>query len=155
MGPTGRTEAGVHATKRNTWQREAVREALAGTDGFISAQGLHSTLERTGSPIGLATVYRALNDLAGSGDADSLQSPDGENLFRACRTGHHHHLICRNCGLTVEIAADEVETWASATAAAHGFTEAQHVVDIFGLCAECTQRAADDGSNLRPEAHAS
>jgi Fur family ferric uptake transcriptional regulator len=149
------TSEEVHVTKRNTWQREAVREALAGTEGFISAQALHTTLQQVGSPIGLATVYRALNDLAGTGDADSLQSPDGENLFRACRTGHHHHLICRNCGLTVEIAADEVETWAAATAAAHGFTQAQHVVDIFGLCADCTAAARSSDAHLRQEAQAS
>lgn len=144
----------VHVTKRNTWQREAVREALSRTEGFISAQGLHTRLQERGSSIGLATVYRTLNDLAGAGDADSLQSPEGENLFRACRTGHHHHLICRNCGLTVEIAADEVETWAAATATAHGFTGAQHVVDIFGLCAACSAAAAAE-PHLRPDSRAS
>ena len=95
-------------------------------------------LHEAGSPIGLATVYRALADLALEGDADSLQSPEGESLYRACTTGHHHHLICRNCGLTVEIEADAVEQWAKAAAAAHGFTEAQHVVDVFGLCANCS-----------------
>lgn len=124
--------------KRNTWQREAVRGALDDTEGFISAQALHSALHASGSPIGLATVYRALGDLASSGEADSLQSPEGESLYRACSTGHHHHLICRNCGLTVEIAADEVEDWAKRVAGEHGFTGAAHVVDVFGLCATCT-----------------
>lgn len=128
--------------KRNTWQREAVREALGQTEGFVSAQGLHSALHTSGSPIGLATVYRALGDLAGAGEADSLQSPEGENLFRACSTdAHHHHLICRNCGLTVEIEADAVETWAKTVAAKNGFTQAAHVVDVFGLCASCTKAA--------------
>lgn len=126
--------------KRNTWQREAVREALDATDGFISAQALHSSLHSTGSPIGLATVYRALSDLSEQGEADSLQSPDGESLYRACSTtGHHHHLICRNCGLTVEIGAEPVETWAQQVASEHGFTQAAHVVDVFGLCATCTR----------------
>jgi Fur family ferric uptake transcriptional regulator len=129
--------------KRNTWQREAVREALDETTGFISAQALHSHLKGGGSPIGLATVYRALADLAVDGAADSLQSPEGESLYRACETsGHHHHLICRSCGLTVEIEANEVERWAVSVASKNGFTEAQHVVDIFGLCAECTAKAA-------------
>jgi Fur family ferric uptake transcriptional regulator len=127
--------------KRNTWQREAVRGALTSTEGFISAQGLHMSLHETGSPIGLATVYRALADLASEGDADSLQSPDGESLYRACTTGHHHHLICRNCGLTVEIEADAVELWAQSVASEHGFTQPNHVVDVFGLCAECTAQA--------------
>ncbi len=129
--------------KRNTWQREAVREALESSEGFISAQGLHQGLRDAGSPIGLATVYRALADLATVGEADSLQSPDGESLYRACASvGHHHHLICRKCGLTVEIEATEVEQWAKRTASVHGFTEAQHIVDIFGFCAECSRASA-------------
>ena len=129
--------------KRNTWQREAVRNALDANDGFVSAQALHAVLHATGSPIGLATVYRALADLAIKGDADSLQSPDGESLYRACSSNeHHHHLICRNCGLTVEIEADAVERWAKDVAAQNGFTDAAHVVDVFGLCAACTAAVA-------------
>lgn len=126
--------------KRNTWQRDAVREALGEADGFVSAQSLHAALKDSGSTVGLATVYRALADLATEGDADSLQQ-DGESLYRACTPGtHHHHLICRSCGTTVEIAADEVEDWAQRVAAEHGFTRAQHVVDVFGLCPDCQPR---------------
>ncbi|MFS4504971.1 Fur family transcriptional regulator [Clavibacter sp. Sh2141] len=133
--------------KRNTWQREAVRQALDASADFVSAQRLHARLHDAGSPIGLATVYRALGDLAAEGDADSLQSPDGEALYRTCDTGgHHHHLICRVCGKTVEIAADEVESWAHDVAARNGFTAPTHVVDVFGLCAGCTRRAADAAS---------
>ena len=129
--------------KRHTWQREAVREALGGSEGFVSAQSLHSALRDGGSTIGLATVYRALSDLAVEGEADSLQQ-DGESLYRACTPGsHHHHLICRNCGLTVEVEADEVEQWARSVAAQHGFTQPNHVVDVFGLCAECSSVDAD------------
>ncbi|MDZ4045867.1 MAG: transcriptional repressor [Rhodoglobus sp.] len=125
--------------KRNTWQREAVREALGESEGFVSAQALHNALREGGSSIGLATVYRALADLAVEGEADSLQQ-EGESLYRACTPGtHHHHLICRNCGLTVEIEADEVEEWARAVAAKHGFTQPNHIVDVFGLCAECSR----------------
>ncbi|MFP7834473.1 Fur family transcriptional regulator [Marisediminicola sp. LYQ134] len=129
--------------KRNTWQREAVREALGGNDGFVSAQSLHSKLRDTGSPIGLATVYRALSDLAVEGEADSLQSDQGEALYRACTPGqHHHHLICRNCGLTVEIEAHAVEAWAHEVATENGFTQPSHVVDVFGLCRACSAAAA-------------
>lgn len=127
--------------KRNTWQREAVRQALDDNEGFVSAQTLHSELRDAGSPIGLATVYRALADLAVEGEADSLQA-EGESVYRACTPGqHHHHLICRNCGTTVEIEADAVEQWAKSVAAEHGFTRATHVVDVFGLCADCTAAA--------------
>ena len=128
------------AIQRNTWQREAVRKALAESGGFVSAQDLHARL-RGDTGIGLATVYRTLANFAKSGEADSLQSPEGENLFRACAsTGHHHHLICRRCGKTVEIEAGAVETWARDVAAENGFREAEHVVDIFGVCAECADK---------------
>ncbi len=131
--------------QRNTWQRDRVREALGETSGFVSAQSLHAMLREENTGIGLATVYRALAGLAAQGDADSLQSPEGESLYRACKTvGHHHHLICRSCGLTVEIEATDVEQWARKTAAQHGFSEAEHVVDIFGLCAAWAQARASE-----------
>lgn len=131
--------------QRNTWQRERVREALSDAPGFVSAQSLHATLRDENTGIGLATVYRALAGLAAQGDADSLQSPDGEALYRACSTsGHHHHLICRSCGKTVEIEASDVEQWARRTAESHGFSAAEHIVDIFGLCSDCTAARASE-----------
>lgn len=127
--------------KRNTWQREAVRTALAESENFVSAQALHGALKDAGSSIGLATVYRALADLADEGEADSLQQ-EGESLYRACTPGsHHHHLICRNCGLTVEIEAEAIEQWARTVAAQHGFVQPHHIVDVFGLCRECAATA--------------
>ena len=139
----------MSAVKRNTWQRAAVRDALGARDDFVSAQRLHRDMRSTGSPIGLATVYRALADLAEVGEADQLQSVDGEVRYRACETtGHHHHLICRSCGRTVEIEADEVEAWAGRVAAEHGFRDPAHVVDIFGTCAECVSSGPDDGGGF-------
>ena len=132
--------------KRNTWQREAVRAALVSAPGFVSAQQLHHSLREGGTTIGLATVYRALASLHEAGDADTLQSPEGENLFRSCALeGHHHHLICRSCGYTEELKAKAVEEWSQRVAAEHGFREVTHVVDIFGTCGSCaTQGATSD-----------
>ena len=138
--------------QRNTWQRDRVREALGDASGFVSAQSLHATLREENTGIGLATVYRALAGLAAQGEADSLQSPEGESLYRACTSpGHHHHLICRSCGLTVEIEATDVEQWAKRTAEGHGFRDAEHVVDIFGLCGSCAA-AADDKHDAERDA---
>ncbi|MEO0027809.1 MAG: hypothetical protein RL716_1140, partial [Actinomycetota bacterium] len=78
-----------------------------------------------------------LSDLAEQGEADSLQSKEGEVLYRACTTEHHHHLICRKCGLTVEIEAHRVESWADEVAKEHGFANPTHTIDIFGLCQNC------------------
>lgn len=124
------------APRRTTRQREAVREALAASEEFVSAQSLHQALRADGATVGLATVYRALAALAEDGEADALQS-GGEVLYRACTPTHHHHLICRSCGRTVELEAAAVERWAGQVAAEHGFVELEHTVDIFGLCTEC------------------
>lgn len=133
--------------QRNTWQRDRVREALGDAPGFVSAQDLHAALRQDNTGIGLATVYRTLATLAASGEADQLQSPEGEAIYRACSSmGHHHHLICRSCGRAVEIEAREVEAWAQRTAAAHGFMQAEHVVDIFGLCEACSVAASTTAS---------
>ena len=141
--PTTITMARDKDVKRNTKQREEVWQALEATPGFVSAQQLHQTLRDSGSGIGLATVYRSLNSLSQNGDADSL-SLEGENLYRACSPGHHHHLICRQCGETSEIEASAVEAWAGSVAAEHGYAKPQHIVDIFGLCPACQAGVAQE-----------
>lgn len=128
--------------KRNTWQKSAVRHALGEATGFVSAGQLHLVLKNHGSTISLATVYRALNDLVAQGEADSLPSVEGEVLFRACGQEHHHHLICRNCGKTVEIEAKRVESWADEVASEHGFASPSHTIDIFGICPVCQKKLA-------------
>jgi Fur family ferric uptake transcriptional regulator len=133
---------GSGRTVRATPQRDAVRESLQGVDGFVSAQELHHRLRRSGSGIGLSTVYRQLHRLAESGDADVVVSERDEALYRLCDTAeHHHHLICRRCGFTVEVSGPEVERWADAVAAEHGFSAVDHHVELFGLCTSC--HAAD------------
>lgn len=134
--------------QRNTWQRERVKGALGEVDGFVSAQALHARLREAETGIGLATVYRALAALAEDGSADILHSPEGEAIYRACESrSHHHHLICRSCGATVEIAATPVEQWAREVAVQNGYTEPEHIVDIYGYCASCSaRRTADAGA---------
>jgi Fur family transcriptional regulator, ferric uptake regulator len=123
---------------RGTRQAAAVRDGLAGRPGFTSAQDLHGELRRRGDGVGLTTVYRHLQALADAGAVDVLRTPDGESVYRLCGTGkHHHHLVCRSCGRTVEIESREVERWAAKIAAAERFTDVDHTVEIFGTCAGC------------------
>jgi Fur family transcriptional regulator, ferric uptake regulator len=123
---------------RTTRQRTAVADLLERIDGFKSAQDLHRLLEDGGAQVGLTTVYRHLQALADAGQVDVLRTDDGENLYRRCPTAeHHHHLVCRRCGRSVEVDGPEVETWAAAVARAHGFTDVTHTVEVFGTCAAC------------------
>ncbi len=123
--------------QRQTRQRTAVAEMLAETGEFRSAQDLHDTLRHKGIQVGLTTVYRSLQALSDAGEVDQLINDDGETVYRKCSTTHHHHLVCRDCGATVEIAGPAVEAWADAMATEHGYTEVSHTLEIFGRCHNC------------------
>ena len=105
--------------------------------GFASAQELYQLLRRDGDGIGLTTVYRALQSLLDDKIVDVLRREDGEALYRLCGEAHHHHLVCRSCGSTVEIEGSSVEKWAEAVAQEHRFREVGHTVELFGLCSKC------------------
>ncbi|MDQ0849589.1 Fur family ferric uptake transcriptional regulator [Arthrobacter sp. B3I9] len=129
--------------QRVTKQRLAVSAALDELADFVSTQELHRILHERGSSVSLATSYRILQSLADDGLVDVLRNADGEAVYRRCAvTGHHHHLLCRNCGKAVEVEAPAVEAWAARIAQEHGFTAVEHTVEIFGLCPECTARQA-------------
>jgi len=125
------------STARTTRQRRAVSAVLGDLDDFRSAQDIHDIVRRSGNRVGLSTVYRALQGMAEAGEVDVLRSGDGEARYRRCSSGHHHHLVCRVCGRTVEVEGPTVERWADRVAAEHGFAEVSHTLEIFGRCAAC------------------
>ena len=123
---------------RTTRQRSALAELLERTPEFRSAQQLHAMLGEQGESVSLATVYRNLSALAEAGEVDALAAPGGETRYRRCRrTEHHHHLVCRRCGRTVEVAETAVERWAAQTARRHGFTDVSHAIELHGICETC------------------
>ena len=125
---------------RNTRQRSEILDALDRADGFRSAQELHHELVARDARVGLTTVYRTLQALVTTGEVDSLLNEAGEAIYRLCgHEGHHHHLVCRDCGRAVEIASDEIESWASKTARKHGFTRVTHTAELYGLCRPCSR----------------
>ncbi|MGO4957165.1 Fur family transcriptional regulator [Luteococcus sp. Sow4_B9] len=134
----GTGTARVRTPQRVTRQRLAIRALLSEVDGFRSAQQLHELLRSAGDSVGLATVYRTLQAMAEAGEVDGIRTDDGEMVYRQCSDdGHHHHLVCRSCGRTVEISAKAVEKWADEVAAEHGFRDAGHDIELFGLCSNC------------------
>jgi Fur family ferric uptake transcriptional regulator len=125
----------MSSTPRRTGpQREAVATFLEGENTFRSAQWIHGQLREQGSSIGLATVYRALQGLVEDSQVDALRTDDGEVVYRRCSLGHHHHLVCRDCGRTVEVEGPAVERWATRVAEEHGFRDVSHTLEIFGTC---------------------
>ena len=125
------------APQRRTRQRAAVGQILSHLEEFRTAQQIHDVLRRQGDSIGLTTVYRTLQAMVESGELDALRTDDGETAYRRCSSGHHHHLVCRTCGKTVEVEGPAVEHWAERVALQHGFAEVSHTVEILGVCAGC------------------
>jgi Fur family ferric uptake transcriptional regulator len=126
--------------RRETRQRSAVSSALDELDEFVSAQELHARLRAQGDSIGLATVYRALQQLSEDGEVDVVRTDEGESVYRRCSSGHHHHLVCRQCRKTVEVDSVAVERWARRIAEENGFADVDHVVEVFGTCSDCAAK---------------
>ncbi|MHA7126378.1 Fur family transcriptional regulator [Janibacter indicus] len=124
-------------TRRPTRQRTAIEADVDRCDEFRSAQEVHASLVAGGDKIGLATVYRTLQAMVDEEALDSLRTDDGETVYRRCSTGHHHHLVCRDCGRTVEVEGPAVERWADKVSAEHGFTDVSHTLELFGRCVDC------------------
>jgi Fur family ferric uptake transcriptional regulator len=123
---------------RPTRQRRAVAAVLQDFDDFRSAQEVHEALRAGGDNVGLSTVYRALQAMADAGELDVLRSEGGEAVYRRCSDSHHHHLVCRHCGATVEVEGPTVERWTRAVAAEHGYADVSHTLEIFGTCSDCS-----------------
>ena len=122
--------------QRMTKQRQAVLDELTRVNDFRSAQQIFEDLHLQGQRVGLATVYRSLQSLAEDGRVD------GEALYRSCTTHHHHHhLVCRKCGFTEEIEQSQIEAWVDAVATAHGFSDLEHSLELFGVCSSCRAKS--------------
>jgi Fur family transcriptional regulator, ferric uptake regulator len=127
---------------RSTRQSGAVTGALRAAGGFRSAQELYAALRGQGERVGLSTVYRHLQALADLGVVDVIHTPEGESTYRYCgeaRQAHHHHLVCRECGRAEEINGRTIEQWASKIAEKFGYTDVDHTVEVFGVCAACSR----------------
>ncbi|MDQ1294913.1 MAG: Fur family transcriptional regulator, ferric uptake regulator [Actinomycetota bacterium] len=138
--------------RRRTRQRAAVRAALEEGGEFRSAQELFTQLRERGEGIGLATVYRALQNLAEDREVDVLHGVDGESLYRRCTSaGQHHHLVCRSCRRTVEVSSQVVDRWAGRVARDNNYTDVEHVTEVFGTCEECRRTELPERRAELPE----
>src|SRR4051812_23369314 len=139
---------------RPTRRRAAAGAVSQALDGSHGAQEVPARLREGGDPVGLSTVYRAVQSLADDGELDSIRTDTGEALYRRCSPQHHHHLVCRACGLTVEVAGPAVEQWADRIAGDHGFADVSPPLEILGTCAACRAAGttpADAPADAPPE----
>lgn len=121
-----------------TRAQRAVLAALSGDSAFLSAQDIHARLRDTDAAVGLTSVYRALQSLADAGTVDVVRTSTGELTYRRCGNDeHHHHLVCRKCGATVEVEAPAIERWVAEVADANGYVVTSHTLEVTGTCRAC------------------
>lgn len=122
---------------RLTEPRRIIIAALRDSRRYCTAAQLHQRLQ--GRSVGLASVYRTLELLAGLGLAERRAEQGGEASFLYCSPRHHHHVICTGCGAVREIDAAFCPDVAltQAVERATDFQIARHTLDFYGLCAGC------------------
>ncbi|MEL6231067.1 MAG: Fur family transcriptional regulator [Cyanobacteria bacterium J06627_3] len=121
---------------RLTRNQERILQALQGLEQAISAQDLHSALRQTGSRIGLATVYRALETFKLDGTVQVRTLPNGESLYSLAHEDRHH-LTCLRCGDSLPIEECPVHELENHLNDSHHFRIFYHTLEFFGLCAKC------------------
>jgi Fe2+ or Zn2+ uptake regulation protein len=123
-------DAGV----RYTPGRARVFRLMEAAGGPRSAAELH----------GIVSLYRTLMVLSETGILEKSHGPEGVALFELSEwlRGHHHHLVCVQCGSVEDIdfeAGDEqvIGAVAERVAATRGFRAKGHRIDVEGICGEC------------------
>ena len=123
---------------RTTMARRSVINALLTFGGHMTADDLYASMRNAGSTIGRMTVFRTLDLLAEIGSIRPIYQGSGAAHFVVLEDGHHHHLVCTQCADSVEFddctLADEL---CQQLATQHQFQIAGHMLEIYGLCANC------------------
>jgi Fur family ferric uptake transcriptional regulator len=129
------TEAGY----RRGGARQAVVELLGRQDCCLSAQEIFDRLRKARRPVGIASVYRALEVLADLRLVKRVEAGDGIARYEPAAGGsdHHHHLVCRDCGKVEAFSDSRLERAIDRAAGGLGYSVEEHEVVLMGACESC------------------
>ena len=123
---------------KQTPHRELILENFLENEGHRSVEDIYHTVKAIDPRIGYTTVYRTMKLLIRCGLAREIELADGitryEHLFNH---EHHDHLICMECGNSIEFYNPEIETLQDAASAQLGFKVLDHKLQIYGVCRDC------------------
>jgi Fur family transcriptional regulator, ferric uptake regulator len=124
---------------RSGGARRAVVELLGRQNCCLSAQEIHDQLRRARRPVGIASVYRALDALVELRLAKRVDAGDGIARFEAAAADgdHHHHLVCRDCGKVEAFSDLRLERAIDRVAGGLGYSVEEHEVVLTGACSDC------------------
>ncbi len=118
---------------RDTLPRRAVVQAIAVTERHFTAEELREQLPG----VGRATVFRALKLLVESGMLCRVLLEDGNLHYQLSHRGHHHHLLCVQCGASQDLVGCDIESQLQQVAALHSFQVSGHWLEVYGRCSAC------------------
>jgi Fur family ferric uptake transcriptional regulator len=129
----------VAATLKRSTKRDRIVDVFLHQEGHVTAEELVERVRREAPGIGRATVYRTLQWMVDRGVARKVDFGDGRSRFEAsARHPRHFHLICSRCRRSSEFLSSDIESFVEEITGAHHFTASQTVVQIHGVCAECS-----------------
>lgn len=105
----------------------------------ISAEDVYKILLDLGEDIGLATVYRVLNQFDDAGILTRHHFEGGKSVFELTGANHHDHLVCLKCGKVVEFEDDVIERRQLEIAGANGIKLTHHSLYMYGECSDTEQ----------------
>ena len=119
--------------------RGAVIELLARQSCCLTAQEIFDRLRSAGSAVGLASVYRTLDQLSKDGFVQKVELGDGTTRYEPAQQGghHHHHVVCDNCGKVESFEDDRLEQALRRVERQTGYAVAAHDVVLRGSCGDC------------------
>ena len=117
-------------------QQMTVLRALDEASGPLSARELWSRLSGTG--VGLATVYRALQRGVEEGTLESVEGLGGGVRYEPRDREHHHHFLCSACDRAFDLVGcvEGLEFLVP-----DRFQMTRHEVVLFGTCDACGNAA--------------
>lgn len=124
--------------------RTAVAHATMEAEGAFTVEELACAVRQADAAISTATTYRSVAAMLANGFIERVGERGGSALYaRCCATGHHHHVVCTECGAVAQ-APCPVDS-ASLAQAADGFVVTGHEVTLYGLCPACAAREPSSG----------
>ncbi|KID56775.1 ferric uptake regulator [Pseudoalteromonas luteoviolacea] len=115
----------------------------------ISAEDVYKILLDKGEEIGLATVYRVLNQFDDAGIVTRHHFEGGKSVFELSGSTHHDHLVCLKCGKVIEFEDEVIETRQVEIATSNGIKLTNHSLYLYGECVdedECRRFTESDES---------
>lgn len=132
---------------RRTEQRDKVVDVFLATEKHVTVQELHDLIRQKHKGIGYATVARTVKLMSESGLCRQVDFGDGVLRYEhKYKHEHHDHLICVKCGRFEEVYSPELERIQYELVKKYGYVQQSHKLDIFGLCPECANGDAEDGT---------